>query len=79
MHTSDHSNFFKFICDLPNQIEKAPTFLKNLNLEKVRQMIEISDKLNILCHGFFMLGFPSETEEEMILFFLCPDGTTSQN
>jgi len=39
---------------------------KNLNLEKVRKMIRISDRLNILCHGFFMLGFPTETEEEML-------------
>jgi radical SAM superfamily enzyme YgiQ (UPF0313 family) len=39
---------------------------KNLNLGKVREMIQIADKLNILCHGFFMLGFPSETEEEML-------------
>lgn len=38
---------------------------KNLDLEKVREMIGISDGLNIIGHGFFMLGFPTETEEEM--------------
>jgi radical SAM superfamily enzyme YgiQ (UPF0313 family) len=38
---------------------------KNLDLEKVREMIRISDGLDIIGHGFFMLGFPTETEEEM--------------
>jgi anaerobic magnesium-protoporphyrin IX monomethyl ester cyclase len=38
---------------------------KNLDLEKVREMIAINDRLNIIGHGFFMLGFPSETEQEM--------------
>jgi radical SAM superfamily enzyme YgiQ (UPF0313 family) len=39
---------------------------KNLDLGKVREMIQISDRLNIICHGFFMLGFPTETKEEML-------------
>lgn len=38
---------------------------KNLDLEKVREMIRVSDGLDIIGHGFFMLGFPTETEEEM--------------
>jgi anaerobic magnesium-protoporphyrin IX monomethyl ester cyclase len=38
---------------------------KNLDLEKVREMITISDSLDIIGHGFFMLGFPTETEDEM--------------
>jgi radical SAM superfamily enzyme YgiQ (UPF0313 family) len=38
---------------------------KNLDLEKVREMIGISDGLDIISHGFFMLGFPTETEAEM--------------
>ncbi|MBI5490714.1 MAG: B12-binding domain-containing radical SAM protein [Deltaproteobacteria bacterium] len=38
---------------------------KNLDLEKVREMIRIGDRLDILGHGFFMLGFPTETEDEM--------------
>jgi radical SAM superfamily enzyme YgiQ (UPF0313 family) len=38
---------------------------KNLDLDKVREMIRISDGLDIIGHGFFMLGFPTETEEEM--------------
>ena len=38
---------------------------KNLDLEKVREIIRINDGLDIIGHGFFMLGFPSETEEEM--------------
>jgi radical SAM superfamily enzyme YgiQ (UPF0313 family) len=38
---------------------------KNLDLSKVSEMIRISDGLDIIGHGFFMLGFPTETEEEM--------------
>ena len=38
---------------------------KNLDLEKVREMIAINDRLGIIGHGFFMLGFPTETEQEM--------------
>ncbi len=38
---------------------------KNLNLEKVRQTIDDAMSLGIPCDGFFMLGFPTETEAEM--------------
>jgi radical SAM superfamily enzyme YgiQ (UPF0313 family) len=40
---------------------------KNLDLDKVREMIRVGDRLDILGHGFFMLGFPTETEDEMRL------------
>ncbi len=39
---------------------------KNLQLDKVREMIRINDRLDIIGHGFFMLGFPTETEDEMM-------------
>jgi len=38
---------------------------KNLKIEKVRALIEATDRLGILQHGFFMLGFPGETREEV--------------
>lgn len=38
---------------------------KNLNLDKVKQSIDDARKLGIPCDGFFMLGFPTETEEEI--------------
>jgi len=38
---------------------------KHLDLEKTKKIIEIVDKHNILIRGFFMMGFPGETEEEM--------------
>jgi radical SAM superfamily enzyme YgiQ (UPF0313 family) len=38
---------------------------RNLDIEKVRAMIEVGDRLNIMGHGLFMIGFPTETEEEM--------------
>ncbi len=38
---------------------------KNLNLEKVREAISQCSRLGIFTRGFFMLGFPTETEEEM--------------
>ncbi|MEJ2536061.1 MAG: bifunctional phosphoglucose/phosphomannose isomerase [Calditrichia bacterium] len=33
MHNSDKSQFYRFICDLPEQIAKAPTFLEDLPLQ----------------------------------------------
>jgi radical SAM superfamily enzyme YgiQ (UPF0313 family) len=38
---------------------------KNLNLEKVRRNIELMADLRIFTRGFFMVGFPTETEEEL--------------
>jgi radical SAM superfamily enzyme YgiQ (UPF0313 family) len=38
---------------------------KYLKIEKVAKLIEETDRLGILMHGFFMLGFPGETKEEM--------------
>lgn len=39
---------------------------KNLKLERVRKLVEDTDRLGILVHGFFMLGFPGETREEVL-------------
>ncbi len=38
---------------------------KNLNLEKVARMIDICVDSGMFVIGFFMLGFPTETEEEL--------------
>ncbi|HOO56862.1 MAG TPA: radical SAM protein [bacterium] len=38
---------------------------KNLNLEKARNAINIASGLGIFCNGFFMAGFPTETEPEL--------------
>lgn len=38
---------------------------KNLLIDKAKRTIEICDKLGIYTHGYFMLGFPTETREEM--------------
>ena len=38
---------------------------KNLNLEKLRQVINWTNEEKIVTQGFFMLGFPSETQEEI--------------
>jgi len=38
---------------------------KNLDLEKIAQVINKTSGLGIHTHGFFMLGFPGETREEM--------------
>ncbi len=38
---------------------------KNLKIDKVFDIIRQTDKLNIMTHGFFMIGFPTETKEEM--------------
>ena len=39
---------------------------KNVRLDRLKQVIEQTDKMGILCHGFFMLGFPTETKEEVM-------------
>jgi anaerobic magnesium-protoporphyrin IX monomethyl ester cyclase len=39
---------------------------KNLDLEKINRNIALARKEGILCLGFFMLGFPSETREELL-------------
>lgn len=39
---------------------------KNNKLDRVFQAIEYSTKLGIITRGFFMLGFPTETEEEAL-------------
>jgi len=38
---------------------------KNIQLEKIKRNIEIAHSLRIHPHGFFMIGFPGETREEM--------------
>ena len=38
---------------------------KNIQLEKIKKNIEIAHALRIHSHGFFMVGFPGETLEEM--------------
>lgn len=38
---------------------------KNIQLEKIKRNIEIAHSLRIHSHGFFMIGFPGETLEEM--------------
>lgn len=38
---------------------------KNLNLEKTRKTIELVDKAGLFVKGFFMLGFPTETLDEI--------------
>lgn len=37
---------------------------KNLNIERVKKNIEVAEKIGIITHGFFMFGFPTETEME---------------
>jgi radical SAM superfamily enzyme YgiQ (UPF0313 family) len=39
---------------------------KNLDLDKVSQAIEYTAKAGIVTRGFFMIGFPTETEGEVI-------------
>jgi radical SAM superfamily enzyme YgiQ (UPF0313 family) len=38
---------------------------KNIDFDKITQTINETDRLGILCNGFFMLGFPGETREEL--------------
>jgi len=38
---------------------------KNLKIDRVRRIVDFTAKQGVMVHGAFMLGFPSETEEEM--------------
>jgi anaerobic magnesium-protoporphyrin IX monomethyl ester cyclase len=38
---------------------------KNINLDKIEHNIALARKHGIFCLGFFMLGFPTETREEL--------------
>lgn len=38
---------------------------KNLKIDKVERIVDYIARRNVMVHGAFMLGFPSETEEEM--------------
>jgi radical SAM superfamily enzyme YgiQ (UPF0313 family) len=38
---------------------------KNLDLDKAREAIITADRLGYLVKGFFMVGFPTETKEEL--------------
>ena len=38
---------------------------KNVQLDKMSDMIREADRLGIIANGFFMLGFPGETRQEM--------------
>jgi anaerobic magnesium-protoporphyrin IX monomethyl ester cyclase len=39
--------------------------MKNIQLDKIKRNIDIAHSLKIHTHGFFMMGFPGETLEEM--------------
>lgn len=51
---------------------------KNLNLNELRDAVARADFRGIITHGFFMLGFPTETEEEMMqtINFACSSALT---
>jgi anaerobic magnesium-protoporphyrin IX monomethyl ester cyclase len=38
---------------------------KNLKIDKVKKIVDYTAKQGVMVHGAFMLGFPTETEEEM--------------
>lgn len=38
---------------------------KNLDIDKAARAIRTASKLGVFCNGFFMLGFPTETESEL--------------
>jgi len=39
---------------------------KNLKIDKVKRIVDFIADQGVMVHGAFMLGFPSETEEEML-------------
>ena len=55
------------VCVAPETASKRlqKQIQKNVDLDRLEQVIEWLDEKDIIASGFFMLGFPSETEEEM--------------
>jgi len=41
------------------------TIKKNMDLNKLQETIRITSKMGIFTHGFFMMGFPTETEQDL--------------
>lgn len=39
---------------------------KNAKLDKLKKIIETADEMEMITWGFFMLGFPTETEDEVL-------------
>lgn len=39
---------------------------KNLNLKKVEEIVNIADNLGLRTQGFFLLGYPTETKEDIL-------------
>ena len=39
---------------------------KNLNLKKVEEVVNIANKLGIISQGFFILGYPTESREDIL-------------
>ncbi|HOW36449.1 MAG TPA: radical SAM protein [Candidatus Omnitrophota bacterium] len=57
----------RLICLAPETGSKRLQKLikKNMDLEKLQRMISAAVKLGIHVHGFFMLGFPTETKSDL--------------
>jgi len=43
----------------------AEDYQKKLNIDKAFRAIEDASAMGIIVHGFFMMGFPGETEEQL--------------
>ncbi len=57
---------FKMAYSVETGSERLQKLLRrNLKLDKTMETIETTDRVGIFQTGYFMLGFPSETEEEM--------------
>lgn len=55
---------------IPYAVETASPRLqklikKNIKLDKLKRIIDLTSKMNIITVGFAMLGFPTETQEEV--------------
>lgn len=55
---------------IPYAVETASTRLqklikKNINLKKLKRVVSLTSKMGIITVGFAMLGFPTETREEL--------------
>ncbi len=66
LHVLKHAGTYKINYAIETVTPRLQSEIKkNINLDKAQRMIEITSKIGIITFGFFMIGFPTETREEI--------------
>jgi len=61
------SGFYAINLGIESGSEKIQKDMKkDLNLKKLEEIVNIINELDIRCQGFFMIGYPTETKEDIL-------------